>query len=192
MMFHKCWYWYYTRNSRKPYYNGGSTCRVRIVGISAKWHKYDLMFEKKLVFIPVLLIIIKCMNANPGQRKRNKTFLLKLARVMCRADRVSTSLWILQNVISPRYRWWICKMIQNLRIVTVIRWYLREVESSWHCGPDIPMLRSGFATPNVLNNRCPGKSGERNTPPHTPSFIHGLRMVAVWTQWCNVREISDL
>lgn len=138
------------------------------------WHqcqmtyKYDLMFEnkKKLIFILVLLIIIKCMNANPGQRKRNKLFCWSLcvwcvelieSRLLCEFYKRNLSAVQMMNI---------CKMIQNLRVVTLIRWYLREVESSWHCGPDIPMLRSGFATPNVLNNRWPGKPGERNTP-HT-------------------------
>lgn len=48
MMFYKCWYWYYIWNFCKLYYNGGFICRVCIVGISVKWYKYDLMFEKKI------------------------------------------------------------------------------------------------------------------------------------------------
>lgn len=59
------------------------------------WHqcqmtyKYDLMFEKKY---PCVVNYNKVHERKPRAAKTKQTILLKFVRLMCGADRVSTSL----------------------------------------------------------------------------------------------------
>lgn len=63
------------------------------------WHqcqmtyKYDLMFEKKKIDIyPCVVNYNKVHERKPRAAKTKQTILLKFVRLMCGADRVSTSL----------------------------------------------------------------------------------------------------